>query len=163
MLYTMDATYALRKRPQCEIQMRSAIEKVIPRTAIEIDSSYFVWASHFAVLSDVYLAQIASCPSEGRWENLNPSAGDCHRLNVGRTELQINYLQPVGWTIELVDGDFDDRHERILSVVRGDMPVLCPRFESATGLAEGSLTNPHYFLYWRPFHKANVHPRRASL
>jgi hypothetical protein len=137
------------------IPARSAIDKVIPRAAIDIDDGCFPWASDFTLLSGSYVGRIALGALTGHWQQTYPQAprpgggGDRHHLNVGDAELSIDYLQPAGWMIELIHEDLEDCDGRILTFVRGNMPVLCPTFRSAMRLAEASFPNSHYHLCWR--------------
>ena len=140
--------------------VRLEIEKVIPRTAIDIDDGYFPWATDFALLRDAYTARVATCAPTGPWVKMylgNPpgNGGNRHCLTLGNAQVRvdIDYLQPSGWMIELIHEyeyeDLDDWDSRILTFVRGNMPVLCSTFSAATRLAEACFPNPHYHLYWR--------------
>jgi len=138
------------------IPVRSAIDKVIPRTAVDIDDGYFPWATDFALLTDAYTARVATCPPTGAWVKMYPgnppdNGGNRHYRNLGNAQVRIDidYLQPAGWMIELIHGDLEDCDGRILTFVRGNMPVLCATFRSAMRLAEASLPNSHYHLCWR--------------
>jgi hypothetical protein len=134
----------------------SAIEKVIPRTAIDLDDGYFPWATDFALLKDAYAARVVTCAPTGPWVKMYPgnppdNGGNRHYRNLGNAQarIDIDYLQPAGWIIELIHEDIDDADARILTVVRGNMPVLCPTFGTAMQLAEASYPNCHYNLCWR--------------
>jgi hypothetical protein len=135
---------------------RSVIEKVIPRSTINLDDCYFPWANNFALLSGAYIARVAHCTPTGRWIQRYPDApgcgggGDYHDLRLGNVQLTIDFLHPAGWMIELSHEEFEDWDGRILTFVRADMPVLCPTFRSAMQVAEASFPNPNYHLYWRP-------------
>jgi hypothetical protein len=80
------------------------------------------------------------------------NGGNCHyrKLCNAQVRIDIDYLQPSGWMIELnheyIDDDWDGR---ILTFVRGNMPVLCPSLQTAMQLAEASFPNCHYYLCWR--------------
>jgi hypothetical protein len=139
-----------------DIPVGSMIEKVIPRSEIDLDDGYFPWANDFALLSDAYIARVASCTPTGRWSHWYPDAsksgggGDRQELDLGHVRLSVDYVQSGGWIIEVIHDGVDDWDARILTAVRGDMPVLCPSFQSAIRLAEASFSNPHYHLYWHP-------------
>jgi hypothetical protein len=130
------------------------VEEVIPRAAIDLDDGYFVWAANFGLLSDAYIHGVAPCVPAGGWTQMYPQkprseGGDCHYLKVNDAELRVDYLQPFGWIIELwqeIDGEPD---ARILTLILGDMPVLCSSFRTAVLLAEASLPTPHGVVYWR--------------
>jgi hypothetical protein len=140
--------------------VRLEIDKVIPRTAIDIDDGYFPWATDFAVLRDAYTARVATCTPTGNWVKMYPgnlpdNGGNRHyrKLDDAEVRIDIDYLQPSGWMIELIHEyeyeDLDDRDSRILTFVRGNMPVLCSTFTAAIALAEACFPYPHYHVYWR--------------
>jgi hypothetical protein len=137
------------------IPARSAIGKVIPRGAIDIDDCWFPWAIEFALIEWAYIARIAPAPATGHWRQSYPQApkhgggGDRHQLDLGDATLSVDYLDPAGWTIDVIHEDIDDWDSRILTFVRGNLPVLCPTFDTATQVAEASYPNCHYHLCWR--------------
>src|SRR3984893_3473970 len=124
----------LHQQPFPDIPARSAIDKVIPRAAIDIDDCYFPWAIEFALLDLAYLARVAPSPATGHWQQTYPQApragggGDRHHLLLGNVTLSVDYLDPAGWMIELVLDEGECLDGRLLTFVRGNMPVLCPTF-----------------------------------
>jgi hypothetical protein len=138
-----------------------AIARVMPRPAIDIDDCWYPWATDFALLSGAYLTRIAPGAPTGHWQQTYPHApksgggGDRHHLKIGDTQLNVDYLQPAGWTIDLIHGLWEDPDSRIVTVARGDMPVLCPTLSAAMVLAEASFPNAHYHLYWRSIWSAD--------
>jgi hypothetical protein len=134
----------------------SAIEKVVPRSVIDIDDCYYPWATDFALLSGTYIARVATCAPTGDWVKMYPgnppdNGGNRHYRDLGNAQVRIDidYLQPAGWMIELIHEDLEDCDGRILTFVKGNMPVLCSTFPAAMRLAEASFPNPHYHVYWR--------------
>jgi hypothetical protein len=137
--------------------VRLEIEKVIPRTAIDIDDCYFPWATDFALVTDAYTARVATCAPTVPWVKMYPgnlpdNGRNRHCLTLGNAQVRVDieYLQPSGWMIELIHEYIDDDWDgRILTFVRGNMPVLCPSLQTAMQLAETSFPNCHYHLCWR--------------
>jgi hypothetical protein len=136
--------------------VRLPIEKVIARPHIDIDDCYYPWATDFALLTDAYIARVATCAPTVDWVKMYPEnppddGGNRHYRNLGNSQVRvdIDYLQPAGWMIELIHDNLEDCDGRILTFVRGNMPVLCPTFSAATRLAEACFPNSHYHVYWR--------------
>src|ERR1700730_10060536 len=91
--------------------VRLPIDKIIPRTAIDIDDGYFPWATDFALLRDAYTARVATSPT-GPWVKMYlgtppDTGGNRHYRNLANAQVRIDidYLQPAGWMIELIHED----------------------------------------------------------
>jgi hypothetical protein len=136
-------------RSQPTLPPQQPVNKIIPRAAIDIDDGFFLWATNFALLSDAYIDAVAPGAPAGAWAPMYANGGGCHYLKVGHAELRVEYLQPSGWMIELVQSiDYRPDH-RILSHILADIPVLCSSVHTAARLAEASFPTAPYLIYWR--------------
>jgi hypothetical protein len=70
---------------------------------------------------------------------------------VSHGRLWVDYLRHGGWNIELNHPAAADPDGRILTFVRGSMPVLCPSLPTAVQLAEACFPSPHYDVYWKDY------------
>jgi hypothetical protein len=145
----------------CEGPAPSPIEQIIPRAEIEVPDWYAAWATDFALLSDEYIAHVAKGAPTGGWHWMfqrgwkPTSASDqftnCYYLDVSHGRLWVDYLHPGGWNIELNHPCDVHPDPRILTSVRGNMPVLCSSLPTAVQLAEVCFPSPHYHVYWEDY------------
>jgi hypothetical protein len=148
----------------CRGPAPSPVEEIIPRADADVPDWYAAWATDFTLLRDEYIAYATNCAPpvgfgymfQSGWK---PSSGatNCYYRDMSSARLWVD-VHPRGWIVELNHPDSELNHPdspdpdaRILTLVRGDMPVLCPTLPSAVRLAEFSFPSPHYFVYWHPY------------
>jgi hypothetical protein len=118
--------------------------KVITRADADPPYGYAEWASVFAVVNGQFVhdaaGDIARKPRDlllvtGWRQTHKPNCFSKYISEDSEASLWVDkHLR--GWIIELSRPDLPDPASRILTTVLGDMPILCPSFQSAAQLAE---------------------------
>jgi hypothetical protein len=137
--------------------------KILTREEADIPNWYAAWADVFAVVSS-QLVHDAAGDVLRRSKDLLLAIGwkpahkpNCFQKYVSQDSEASLWVDryPRGWIIELSRPDLPDPASRILTTVLGDIPILCPSFQSAAQLAEACYPvrdRPHrYPVYWHHY------------